>query len=275
MIEHPKVSVIMAAYNAAAHISEAIASVQAQSWPNWELVVVDDGSSDGTAMILNALADERIIVSHQENKGVSAARNAALDRATGAFIALLDADDILPARSLEVRAKMLMDRPELCFVDGIVLGLRPEGKGELTIYAPYYRGLPFDPLIALQASCFFGPSWMIRRTPETSGKRFPPHMRHAEDLAYYLSMAHAGAYDHVFEPVLHYRQGHVSAMSDLDGLERGYRQLYAFVQELHPAPSADQLATMRSRMRRIMFLSYLKKGMIRNALRLKLRTFPA
>ncbi|MBK9061442.1 MAG: glycosyltransferase family 2 protein [Flavobacteriales bacterium] len=87
----------MPAYNAAEHVREAIMSVQAQTWPNWELVVVNDGSQDATAAILDGLDDARIIVVHQENKGVSAARNTGLDRARGEIIAFLDADDVLPS----------------------------------------------------------------------------------------------------------------------------------------------------------------------------------
>lgn len=268
----PLISVIMAAYNVEAYICDAIGSVRSQTWPNWQLVVVDDGSSDRTSAILDALNDARILVLHQANKGVSAARNAALEQATGAFIAFLDADDILPPRSLEARASLLVARPELYFVDGTVLRLTDGAHEEPTIYEPHYQGFPFDPLIALQGSCFFGNTWMIRRTDATD-KRFPTHMRHGEDLAFYLSIAQAGLYDHVHEPVLRYRQGHVSAMSDLKGLERGYRQLYAFAQGMEPAPSLVQLSAMRSRLQRIMFRSYLKQGMLMDALRMKFQRF--
>ncbi|MFZ1618019.1 MAG: glycosyltransferase family 2 protein [Flavobacteriales bacterium] len=272
--DEPLVSIIMPAYNAAPYILEAIASVQAQSWKNWELIIVNDGSTDGTADRLDQLKDPRIKVIHQANAGVSAARNAALDKATGAFIAFLDSDDVLPPRSLEARATILQQHPEVCFADGAVLRLDAASRQLTGMFIPSFHGVPFDRLIALSSDCFFGPSWMIRRTAATD-KRFPVQMRHAEDLAYYLSMARAGRYDHTAEPVLHYRQGQASAMGDLKGLEQGYAQLFAFVQELEHPPAADQLSAMRSRMRRIMFRSYLKKGMIRDAVRIRSGSFPS
>ncbi|QQS72526.1 MAG: glycosyltransferase family 2 protein [Flavobacteriales bacterium] len=269
----PLISVIMPAYNAAEHVREAIMSVQAQTWPNWELVVVNDGSQDATAAILDGLDDARIIVVHQENKGVSAARNTGLDRARGEIIAFLDADDVLPARSLEARAALIVSDPEVFFVDGTVLRLDAT-DGRLThMYSPSFKGMAFDRLVALSETCFFGPSWMIRRTDATN-KRFPEHMRHGEDLAFYTSIARAGKYTFVEEPVLHYRQGRPSAMSDLKGLERGYHALFAFVQQLPHPPDAAQLAFMRARARRIMFRSYLKAGRPVDAVRSMLRTPP-
>ena len=249
----------MAAYNVEAYIGEAIQSVRSQSWPNWQLVVVDDGSSDRTSAILDALNDTRILVLHQTNKGVSAARNAALERATGTFIAFLDADDILPPRSLEARANLLVARPELYFVDGTVRKLTDGANEEPTIYEPNYQGFPFDALMSLQSSCFFGNTWMIRRTDATD-KRFPTNMRHGEDLAFYLSIARAGQYDHVKESVLRYRQGHVSAMSNLPGLWLGYKQLYQWAASLRPAPEQVELDQLWVRIKRIMFRGFLKNG---------------
>jgi glycosyltransferase involved in cell wall biosynthesis len=75
--DHPLVSVIMAAYNAAEHIGEALDSVLAQDWQPLEVVVVDDGSADDTATIVARYPD--VVYVHQDNKGPSAARNSALN----------------------------------------------------------------------------------------------------------------------------------------------------------------------------------------------------
>ncbi|MCR5639676.1 MAG: glycosyltransferase, partial [Lachnospiraceae bacterium] len=94
--EEYKVSIIMPAYNAEKYISEAIESVLAQTYNNWELIVVDDCSKDSTAEIIKKMCDydSRIkFIQHTSNQGVSATRNTALDIATGDFIAFLDADD--------------------------------------------------------------------------------------------------------------------------------------------------------------------------------------
>ena len=99
----------MPAYNAEKYIEEAIESILAQSYTDWELIIVDDGSADGTSDICDYFAqkDTRIRVIHKDNKGVSAQRNAGLMRAKGEYIAFADADDILPPNSLKVRVDLI------------------------------------------------------------------------------------------------------------------------------------------------------------------------
>lgn len=93
MTVEPKISVVIPAYNAADFVSEAIHSVLNQTYPNVECVVVNDGSADGTADVLAGFEAVATII-HQDNQGVSAARNRGIDAATGDWIAFLDADDI-------------------------------------------------------------------------------------------------------------------------------------------------------------------------------------
>ncbi|MCE8519053.1 glycosyltransferase family 2 protein [Ruegeria pomeroyi] len=104
MSPSPRVSVITPAYNAAAVLPRAVASVQAQSLRDWEMLVVDDGSTDDTLAIARALAagDPRITVMAQaRNGGPATARNRALAAARGRFIAFLDADDAWLPEKLE------------------------------------------------------------------------------------------------------------------------------------------------------------------------------
>jgi hypothetical protein len=104
--------------------------------------------------------------------------------------------------------------------------------------------------------------------------RFPEDMRHAEDLAFYLKLARRGTYRATTEPVLHYRTGHGSAMSDLDGLDKGYLQLYRFATQLDPPPLPEELGRMWARIRRVMTLGFLKTGHPLKALRALLRGRP-
>lgn len=93
----PRISVIMPVHNAAAFLADTIASVQAQSLPDWELLAVDDGSADTSAAIIAdlAAADPRIrLLSTGGNLGAGGARNCAMDAAQGRFLAFLDADDL-------------------------------------------------------------------------------------------------------------------------------------------------------------------------------------
>src|SRR6266436_3460386 len=105
----PKVTVVIAAYNAEKFIQETLESVAAQSLDKLELIVVDDGSTDSTPDILRAFADRRLIVLRQDNRGVSAARNAGLALARAPYIFFLDADDIL-LRDALLRMVTTLDR---------------------------------------------------------------------------------------------------------------------------------------------------------------------
>lgn len=97
----PKISVIIPAYNAERFLPEALACVIAQDFKDWELILVDDGSTDATARICDeaAAADTRIRVIHKANGGPSSARNTGLDEARGEWIYFMDSDDGLPSKA--------------------------------------------------------------------------------------------------------------------------------------------------------------------------------
>lgn len=102
-MEKGKISIIMPAYNAAAFIEKCVSSILKQTYKNFEIIIVNDGSKDNTLEIINSLAknDERVKPYSQENGGVSAARNTALSKITGEFVTCVDADDSLPETALE------------------------------------------------------------------------------------------------------------------------------------------------------------------------------
>jgi glycosyltransferase involved in cell wall biosynthesis len=102
----PTVSVIIPAYNVAPFIVETLESLFAQSYQDFEAILVNDGSTDGTEEQI-ALYRDRLVYIHQPNRGVMAARNAGLKAAKGRYIALLDSDDLLLPRFLEVLVGML------------------------------------------------------------------------------------------------------------------------------------------------------------------------
>lgn len=101
--EQPEISVIVPVYNAAPYLSECVESVLGQTLADFELWLVDDGSTDGSGALCDekALKDSRIHVLHQNNRGVSAARNAGLDKAAGTYLMFLDADDLLTPDALQ------------------------------------------------------------------------------------------------------------------------------------------------------------------------------
>jgi len=114
----PIVTVILAAFNGADYLAEAIDSVRRQTLRDWRLIVVDDGSADATPEIAAACAaqDDRISVIRQANAGVAAARNTGLRAATTRWVALLDHDDMYLPTKLEKQMRFLNDHPEIgCF----------------------------------------------------------------------------------------------------------------------------------------------------------------
>ena len=110
-----KVSVIIPAYNAEKFIENCIQSIQRQTFQDFEIIVVNDGSKDGTLSVLKKLAkeDARVVIVDQENKGVSAARNAALNQATGKYLTMVDADDDLPENALKSMLDLMQDGVDL------------------------------------------------------------------------------------------------------------------------------------------------------------------
>ena len=90
----PLVSVILPFYNRATTLERCVQSVRAQSYSNWELIAVDDGSSDGSREIVERYADSRIrLLRHETNRGAAAARDTAIRQTRGVFLALIDSDD--------------------------------------------------------------------------------------------------------------------------------------------------------------------------------------
>lgn len=113
----PKVTVVIPAYNAARYLPAAINSVLAQTLNDWELIIVNDGSKDDTAAVVKSyLTDIRIKLIDQQNKGVSAARNAGIKAAAGKFIAFLDADDSFMPENLQRKHDVLNANVTLDFV---------------------------------------------------------------------------------------------------------------------------------------------------------------
>lgn len=121
-----RVAVIIAAYNFEEFVGDALESVRAQTFPDWECVIVDDGSTDGTAVVGDRYAamDPRIRCIRQPNRGVSAARNAALRATTAEYVQFLDADDRLEPWKLQAHVQYLDAHPDTAIVFGNVVYFR-------------------------------------------------------------------------------------------------------------------------------------------------------
>ena len=116
-MNEPLVSVVMPAFNSAKWIADAIRSIQSQTYINWELLVVDDGSTDNTVEKIESLfEDERIRIFSQNNSGPAVARNLGIEEAKGEFLAFLDADDMWFKDKLNLQLEHLLSNPGLGLV---------------------------------------------------------------------------------------------------------------------------------------------------------------
>ena len=136
-MNHPRYSIIMPAFNAQATIAKAMASVQGQTIDNWEIIAVDDGSSDRTLSILEDFckSDNRIRVFSQENRGPGAARRLALENCGGEYVAFLDSDDYWEPDFLKrVDEQFVSNNSDVVFVDVIDEGIdgSPIGRTEIS-----------------------------------------------------------------------------------------------------------------------------------------------
>ena len=182
------VSIIMPCYNAAAHLPGSVGSVLAQTFPDWELIAVDDGSQDGTLAWLQAQTDPRIRPLSQPNQGVSSARNSGLAAARGRYVAFLDADDTWTEDFLEKMQAALQARPDavLAYCGWQNLGL-PGGRG-----APF---IPPDYETPDKAETLFtGCRWpihaaLVRREAVLAANGFDSALKNAEDFALWLRVA--------------------------------------------------------------------------------------
>src|SRR5690606_14626259 len=125
----PYFSVVISLYNKEKHIQSTIESVLAQTFVDFEIVVVNDGSTDGSEAVVMGIEDERIRYYSRENKGASGGRNAAILKATGTYIALLDADDLWELNYLETIHTLILSYPnEQVFATAVTIETTGDNK---------------------------------------------------------------------------------------------------------------------------------------------------
>lgn len=194
MPRNVKISVIIPVYNAADFLSRAVGSVLMQEFDDFEVILVDDGSTDGSAWICDELADkdERVRVIHKENGGVSSARNAGLDAANGEFVMFVDADDAITDGSLEqmyyANSDFVLAGFEKVLDRKIFESYSPSdssayhGTGEICNF--FDKVLPLHNTYILNSACFklFRRSLLVE-----NGVRFVDGLSFAEDKIFVMS----------------------------------------------------------------------------------------
>jgi glycosyltransferase involved in cell wall biosynthesis len=147
-----RISVVIPTYNSAALVVEAVESVLAQTRPAFEVIVVDDGSTDDTAERLAAFG-ERIKYIPKPNGGVSSARNRGVQEATGECIAFLDADDVWHPRKLEIQLAAFEKHPELAMLGTGTFHWPADSMAEQSQAIPTVEVVAFDRLLVRNAFC--------------------------------------------------------------------------------------------------------------------------
>jgi glycosyltransferase involved in cell wall biosynthesis len=213
----PQVSVIIPTYNRAWIIKEAVDSVLAQDYKNFELIVVDDGSTDNTSDVLAGYG-EYVRVLFQENKGVSAARNRGVAEASGQFVAFLDSDDLWLPKKLSVQVEFFNQTPDalICQTEEVWMrnGIRVNPKKRHNKPS----GMIFEPSLEL---CLVSPSAvMIRREVLYSAGGFDETLPACEDYDLWLRLSCQFPVYLIEVPLIIKRGGHDDQLSKGTALDK-------------------------------------------------------
>lgn len=200
----PLVSAILPAYNAERHVGVAIRSILAQSFDDFELIVIDDGSTDGTVDLIKGIGDPRIrLLRNETNRGIIFSLNRGIEEAGGRYIARMDADDISLPRRLEKQVAFMEAHP--------AVGLCGSWAQKFIPYGPRWTHRGATRSAELKAALLFAtpfvhPSVMLRRSVmEEHGLRYREGYETAEDYRLWCEMATVTEMATIPEVLLRYR----------------------------------------------------------------------
>lgn len=204
----PAVSCVIPAYNAARYIAEALDSVCRQTYPVREIIVVDDGSTDGTAEVVRRFPRD-VIYMRKANGGHAAARNAGLGLARGDFVAFLDADDFWEPEKMARQLDAFRRRPELGYCVTHIQNFmeREDGARQaLPEHHPKARPLP-----GYCCSTLVTARWAFERAG-----LFDEQWRHADDTEWFIRAGERGVPGELLPDILARRRLHDSNLSQLN-----------------------------------------------------------
>lgn len=229
----PPISIIVPIYKAEKYLHQCIRSIIAQTFTDWELVLVDDGSPDKSGMICDEYArkDSRIQVIHKPNGGVSSARNKGIDKASGKWITFIDADDYILPNFIMGLYKPILDGNNVDFVHGGCCNVK---KGEVVSVNQQYEayigdnpGYLFNKFRGLTISKLF----KLNNINQWNGGcplRFDINMKIAEDMAFTMDyLLFVKKYAFVEENGYCYRVDNVNSATKMHKVEYNFR-LYEF-----------------------------------------------
>lgn len=239
-MNRPLVSVVLSVYNAEKYIGEAIESILVQSYENFELIIINDGSTDKSLEIISAFNDNRILLINRENKGLIASLNEGISRAQGAYIARMDADDIAMTERLAVQVDFMHKHPDIG-ICGTALHVFGENTHEHVWKLPLE-----DKYIKAQllfSSALAHPTVMMRKSLIDHYRlTYNPSFKHAEDYELWTRFSHYTKMANLPEVLLKYRVLEHSASRAAD---KEVQERYAVMKNI-PMPYLHKLGIKKN-----------------------------
>lgn len=184
--QYPKVSVITACYNDGPYILECVESVQNSSYPNFEHIIVDDGSNSETIDILRSIKYANVHIFYKENSGVCSARNFAIEKSSGKYILPLDGDDKISNNYIKDAVSLFESNPKLRIVASEISQMFGYGNGQIKVKLPIDMGL-------LLSRNLFTVTTMVRREDVNLVGGFDPMFKSGlEDWDFWISILALG-----------------------------------------------------------------------------------
>lgn len=208
MTPPPKVSFLVPVYNPGRYLAEALESLLAQTFADFELIAVDDGSTDGSLAVLRRFAqrDARVIVLSRPNTGIVGALNDGLAVARGEYIARMDADDVAAPERLAVQLAYLDAHPEIVAAGSSVVMVDTQGRALKDFKAQTDPRLIRERLVAATDIGIIHPTLVVRRAVLERVGGYRPAYQLVEDFDLFLRLLDEGELGNVPEPLLDYRQ---------------------------------------------------------------------
>ncbi len=257
----PKVSVIIPTYNRLPMLKEAVDSVLAQDFEDMEVIVVDDGSTDGTTEEMKRYGGRVELLQHPANRGVSAARNRGVLHARGKYIAFLDSDDLWVKGKLKIQTAFLDDNPHypLCYTDEI--WIRNGKRVNAMLKHAKYSGWIFEKCLPL---CIISPSSaMMKRALFSMVGLFDEALPVCEDYDFWLRISARFPIFFINRKLIIKRGGHADQLSQRSWGNDRYRVMALEKLLSEPYIGLEERETILQEMQKkcsVLYKGFLKRG---------------
>lgn len=211
----PTVTVVIPTYNAINYLPKTLESLLNQTFTDFEVIIIDDGSTDTTAQWLGNLTDPKIEIVVQTNQCVAVARNLGITKAKGDYIAFLDSDDLWEPTKLEKQVQCLEANPDVGLVNTWIESIDEQGNHLSIVQAPEVEGKVWNQII-VENPILCGSVPLIRRSCFKTVGVFDPNLLSAEDWDMWIRIAASYSFALIREPLVSYRQHLKSKSNNLE-----------------------------------------------------------